>query len=139
MNDLQMAIDGLEGHTICLCKDGRIITSDKRGIAPMADFISEQRDLRGYSAADLIVGKAAALLFVKARIKAVFAQTVSTGGLETLRRHGVPCSYGELTEFIINRQGSDICPMERAVQDVNDPDEAYARICAQMSELKKAR
>ncbi len=69
----------------------------------------------------------------------MFAQTVSLGGLETLRRYGVPCSYGEVTDFIVNRQGTDICPMERAVQGVNDPDEAYARICAQMSELKKAR
>ena len=136
MNDLQIAIDCLEGHTICLCKDGRTITSEKRGIAPMADFISEQRDLRGYSAADLVVGKAAALLFVKAGIKAVFAQTVSIGGLETLRRHGVPCSYGELIDIIINRQGSDICPMERAVQDVNDPDEAYLRISAELARLR---
>ncbi len=34
MNDLEAAIKNLEGHTLALCKDGNIIVSDKRGVAP---------------------------------------------------------------------------------------------------------
>jgi len=64
MTDLELAKRNLAGHTICLCKDGKLLTSDKRGISPMMDFIEEGRDVTGYSVADKIVGKAAAFLFV---------------------------------------------------------------------------
>lgn len=136
MTDLQTAIDNLDGHTICLCKDGNIITDCKRGIAPMADFLAEGRNLRGYSVADLIVGRAVALLFVKAGIKEVYAKTISEGGAEVLRSRGIPYVYETLTDRIINRQGTDICPMERAVQGVDDPDEAYLRIRGELAKIR---
>lgn len=63
MTDLELAKRNLAGHTICLCKDGKLLTSDKRGISPMMDFIEEGRDVTGYSVADKIVGKAAAFSF----------------------------------------------------------------------------
>lgn len=136
MTDLQTAIDNLDGHTICLCKDGNIITDCKRCIAPMADFLAEGRNLRGYSVADLIVGRAVALLFVKAGIKEVYAKTISEGGAEVLRSRGIPYVYETLTDRIINRQGTDICPMERAVQGVDDPDEAYLRIRGELAKIR---
>lgn len=136
MTDLQTAIDNLDGHTICLCKDGNIITDCKRGIAPMADFLAEGRNLRGYSVADLIVGRAVALLFVKAGIKEVYAKTISEGGAEVLRSRGIPYVYETLTNKIINRQGTDICPMERTVQGVDDPDEAYLRIRGELAKIR---
>lgn len=136
MTDLQTAIDNLDGHTICLCKDGNIITDCKRGIAPMADFLAEGRNLRGYSVADLIVGRAVAMLFVKAGIKEVYAKTISEGGAEVLRSRGIPYVYETLTNKIINRQGTDICPMERAVQGVDDPDEAYLRIRGELAKIR---
>lgn len=136
MTDLQTAIANLDGHTICLCKDGNIITDCKRGIAPMADFLAEGRNLRGYSVADLIVGRAVALLFVKAGMKEVYAKTISEGGAEVLRSRGIPYVYETLTNKIINRQGTDICPMERAVQGVDDPDEAYLRIRGELAKIR---
>ena len=60
-----MAKENLSGHTICLCKDKNIFFIDKRGIAPMMGFIADGVDLKGYSVADIIVGKAVAMLFVK--------------------------------------------------------------------------
>ena len=74
MTDLELAKRNLAGHTICLCKDGRLLTSDKRGISPMMDFIEEDCDVAGYSVADKIVGKAAAFLFVLARVREVYAR-----------------------------------------------------------------
>lgn len=84
MTDLQTAKNNLEGHTICLCKDGKCLFSEKRGIAPMMDFIAEAKDLSGYSVADLVVGKAAVLLFVKCGIKRAFAKTLSKSQREYL-------------------------------------------------------
>ena len=126
MTDLQTAKINLAGHTICLCKDGVCIYSEMRGIAPMMEFIASGADLTGYSVADIVVGKAAALLFVKCGIKKVFAKTLSQKGQKILEKYGVEYEYQTLAEYIINRAGTDICPMEKAVADIDDPEDAYS-------------
>ena len=91
----------------------------------MMKFIREGRNLNGYSAADIIVGKAAAMLFVKAGISEVYGRIMSKAACGFLREHKTPFSYDMLTDSIINRKGDDICPMEKAVMNINDIDEAY--------------
>ncbi|MDE7167466.1 MAG: DUF1893 domain-containing protein [Clostridia bacterium] len=137
MTDLQIAVKNLEGHTICLCKGGKCLYSESRGISPMMNFIADGVDLAGYSVADLIVGKAAALLFVKSGIKEVYAKTLSEGGKKVLGDNGVPVTYQTLTEKIINRAGTDTCPMEKAVANTANPEEAYALLKQTLSALKK--
>lgn len=134
MTDLELAKLNLEGHTICLCKGGKLIYSEKRGIAPMMGFIADGVDLKEYSVADIVVGKAAALLFVKCGIAEVYAKTLSEAGKKVLEKHGVHYAYGKLTEKIINRAGTDICPMEKAILDCGDPEEAYFILENKLSE-----
>ena len=136
MNDLQIAKDKLAGHTICLCKDGNCLYSERRGIAPMMNFIGSGVDLKGYSVADVVVGKAAALLFVKCGISRVFAKTLSEYAQKILEFYGVDYEYGVLTERIINREGTDICPMEKAVMNTDDPEEAYVILKNKLLEMK---
>lgn len=128
MTDLQIAKSGLAGHTICLCKDGNVIYDDKHGIAPIMNYISEGVDLRGYSVADLIVGRAATMLFVR-------CGNSFRGGKAVLERYEIPFEYGVLTEKIINRSGTDICPMEKAVVSTENPDEAYSLLEQQIKIL----
>lgn len=128
MNDLRTATENLLGHTLCLCKGSVCLTSDKRGIAPIMDFIKEGKTLRGYSVADVVVGKAAALLFVRSGIKAVYAKTLSASGKKVLDEYGIYYEYETLTDRIINRTGTDVCPMEKALKDIDDPDEAYKKL-----------
>ena len=125
MTDLQIAKERLEGHTLCLVKDGSCLFSTLKGIAPMMNFIAENTPLEGYCAADLIVGKAAAMLFAKCGIKEVFAKTLSEAGQAVLERYAIKYEYETLTEKIINRAGTDVCPMEKAVTSVDDLEEAY--------------
>ena len=136
MTDVEIAKANLDGHSICLCRDGEIITDDGRGISPMMKFIAEEKDLTGYSVADLIVGKAAAMLFVKAGIVCVHGRTMSEAGRNYLEAHGIPCTYDILTEKIINRQGTDICPMEKAVSDIDDTEEGYQVLRARLEEMR---
>lgn len=138
MTDLQIAKNNLSGHTICLCKAENRIFSDKRGIAPMMGFIAAELDLSGYSVADIVVGKAAALLFVKCKIKSVFAKTLSESGKAVLERYGIEYEFDTLTDKIINRDGTDVCPMEKAVANTDNPEEAYVLIKRQ-SELLKSK
>lgn len=136
MTDIETAIRELEGHSICLCRGGEFFTDDGRGISPMMRFISEVRDLSGYSAADVIVGKAAAMLFVKAGIVSVHGRVMSESGKAFLEKNGITCTYDVITDRIINRKGTDICPMEKTVADIDDPDTAYTALLRKTEELR---
>ncbi len=83
----------------------------------MMKFISMGKDPKGYSAADMIVGKAAAS--------------------EYLEAHHIPHSYDKLTEQIINRTGDNICPMEAAVANISDPEEGYNALFNKIQEMRK--
>lgn len=94
----------------------------------MLDFISEGKDLSGFSASDLVVGKAVATLFVYAKIKSVYAKVMSKPALEYLQSHGIDAQYDTLVENIINRAGNGICPMEECVESIDDASIAYAAL-----------
>ena len=136
--DLKAAKTALAGHVLALCKDEQIFTSDLRGVAPMLDFIDRGVNLSGFSAADVVVGKAAAMLFKKAGVVAVYAKTLSKSGKRYLEENGIYAEYGALTEKIINRAGTDMCPMERAVLEISDAEEGYRAIVQRLSELRAA-
>ena len=139
MSDIRIARENLGEHSICLCKDGEWFTDDGRGISPMMRFLAEGRDLSGYSVADVIVGKAAAMLFVKAGIGIVYGKVMSESAREYLVLRGIPCICDIHTDKIINRKSDGICPMEQAVAELDDPDEGYRALQKRVSELKKRR
>ncbi|MDE7295685.1 MAG: DUF1893 domain-containing protein, partial [Clostridia bacterium] len=120
---------------ICLCKNGECLYSEKRGIAPLMGFLAQGVDLRGYSVADKVVGKAAAFLFVKCGIREAFAETLSQSAKAVLEAHGIPVTYSVLTEKIINRAGTDMCPMEKTVLNVDNAEDAYLVLKEKMREM----
>ena len=139
MSDIDRAKAALRGHSVAVCRAGEVMTRDGRGIAPLLAIASEENALRGASVADLIVGKAAAMLMTYAGVSEVYAEVMSEAGERTLSEHDIPHSSGLLVPYIIDRTGKDVCPMERAVADVSDPAEAYAVLSARLEELKRAR
>ena len=114
------------------------MTEDGKGIAPLVRLIGAGRDLTGFSAADKIVGKAAAMLFIKAKVCAVYGQVMTDEARTLLLAGGITCRSGELTEKIINRKGTDLCPMEKAVAALQDPEEAFAVIRQKLADLRKS-
>ena len=134
--DLQNAKKNLLNHTICLCKDATCLFSDKKGISPMMDFINDNIDLNGYSVADLIVGKAVAFLFVKCNIKNVYAKVLSKSGKEILDKYHIYYEYETITEKIINREGNDICPMEKVVLNIDDAEIAYIKLKEKLDNMR---
>ena len=136
MTDLQTAVMNLGEHSVCLCKNGEWFTADGRGIAPVLELMAERGDLSGHSAADIIVGKAAAMLFVKAGITAVHGRVMSEAGRKYLEERGIPCTWDALTERIINRDGTDVCPMEKTVADIEDAELGYRALRAKVREMR---
>lgn len=139
MTDIEVAVQALPGHSLVLCRGGNVWKSDLRGVAPMVDQLQNGVDLRGYSAADKVVGRAAAMLFIAAGVVAVYAETMSLAAEELLHRHGIITSCGGRTDRIRNRDHTDICPMEKAVADTEDVTEGVARIYAKLGEMRGAR
>ena len=139
MTDLENARRLLEGHTLALCKGEDVILSDKRGIAPMLELNDSGRDLRGYSAADVVVGKAAAMLFSKAGIAAVYAKTLSRPALKYLETQKIPVFYDTLADNIINRDKTDICPMEKAVLATDDEEKAVELLKEKFRRLNEGK
>ncbi|MCR5491899.1 MAG: DUF1893 domain-containing protein [Bacilli bacterium] len=136
MSDLDRAIKLLEGHTCALVLGDRAYVSAERGIKPIAFLLEEGIDLEGFSVADKIIGRAVAFLLIKAKAKEAYGEVVSTGALALLEAHNIPCAYATLTEKIINRRGDDICPMEKAVQEIEEAEEAYKALLSKVLELQ---
>lgn len=111
--------------TMVLVKDDDVIDSKENGIKPLLNLIDSNIFLNGYSIADKIVGKAQAMLIVKAKISEVYAKTISKQAENILNRYNIPYTYDNLTDMIINRDKTDICPMEKTVKDIDDIDKAY--------------
>ena len=127
-----------EKLTCILQKGDNVLTSTQTGIRPLLEWIDEKQDTRDGAAADKIVGKAAALLYVFMGVRAVYAEVLSAGGLRTLQAHGIRAEYGTLTDYIVNRAGTGMCPMEETVQTVSDPAEALAALRATAARLRAA-
>lgn len=121
------------------CRDGVMLTGAGRGVKPLLQWLAEGRDLHGYSAADRIVGKAAALLYARLGVRAVYAQTMSEGGLAALGDLGIAADYGVLVPMILNRRRDGMCPIERSVQSIDDPVMAEAAARAAVADLMSRR
>lgn len=129
MKDIDKAKNLLKNKATCvLVKDDVEIVSEQTGIKSMMIFIKEGKDLNGFSVADKIVGKAVAMLFKKAGIKEVYAEVISKSGLQYLQDSNIMTTYKILTDKIINRSGTGICPMEETVSNIEDCEQGYVAL-----------
>lgn len=122
-------------YTLVLSDGKTILTDTKRGVKPLLDLLDKNTDLSGFSAADKVVGKAAAFLYVLLNIKEVYADVISTHALVVFEQHKIPVEYNTLTDKIKNRAGTGFCPMETAVLDENEPEKALKKIREKAKEL----
>lgn len=91
-------------------------TSNDIGVKPILSKINE--DMNFYKSADIedtIVGKAAACLYVLAKIKFVYAHTLSESAKIYLEKNNVSFKYDKLVKEIRNRTNTDMCPLEKSV------------------------
>ncbi len=135
MRSIELLKDG--NFTCVLVKNDSIFTSKERGVKPILAFLENSDcDFTDYSAADKIVGKAAAFLYVLLRVKRVFALTVSEPAAFVLEKYGIEITYENRVKAIRNRTNTGFCPMEQSVIDIDSPDEAFYAIKKRLSELQ---
>lgn len=137
MTDLQKAKELLihSDSTCVLQKGEKTYTSKQRGVRPLVEWLEANEDLKGFSAADKVVGRGAAFLYVLLNIKAVYAHVISHAALEVLQAQDILVEYDTAVENIINRKGDGICPFEAAVLGIANVNEAYRAIRQKMQEM----
>ncbi len=116
------------GYTCVLCREGRVHTATARGVKPLVDWLDSGLDLRGFSAADKVVGRATAFLYVLLGVREVHALVMSAPAKEALEAGGIAASCGAEVAGIINRRGDGPCPFEEAVLGITEPTEALNAI-----------
>lgn len=129
---MKQLIDTLhdEGLTLVI-KDagGNLHRFTQRCVKDLLTLVTESPEiLNGALVADKAVGKAAASCMVVGGVKHVYADVMSEPALALLERHGVKAQYARLVDHIINRAGTDWCPMERLSRDIDDPAVVTQRI-----------
>lgn len=124
-------------YTCAVCRDDAVYTATERGVKPLLNWLDSDLDLSGFSAADRVVGRATAFLYVLLGVKEVYARIMSRPAAEVLRAHGIAAEAGTLVDGIINRKGTGPCPFEAAVMEITDAREALAAIRAKMAQMQK--
>lgn len=122
-------------YTCVLQKEETIFTSTDRGVKPLLQWVNERKDFIGFCAADKVVGKAAAYLYVLLKVEAVYAKIISVPAAHVLEEHGIEVFFSEKVDAIHNRTHTGFCPMETAVWDIDNPEEALVAIRNKASEL----
>lgn len=122
-------------HRLVIIKNGIITTSNERGVKALLNLLDVSTDFSGAYAADKVVGKAAAMIYVLLGIKALYASVISEGAKAIIENHGIFLEYDEVVPYIINRQGDGVCPMELAVGDEKDPEKAVEKVKIKLLQL----
>lgn len=115
-------------YTCVLCKQQTVYTSKKRGILPLVEWADSQIKLSGFSAADKIVGKAAAFIYIYLGVKEVYAPVMSRTAADLLTANGIQPFFDVCTKEIINRTNTGRCPMECAVDTADNALEALSAV-----------
>ena len=124
--------------SIVIVGENDVYTSTKHGVAPLLEILDGGDDvIKNSFVADKVVGKAAALLMVKGGVKEVYADIISSHAFDVFEKYKIKTYYGNLVEYIINRDKTGMCPMEKAVLEVDEPNTAYDVLKKKIAEMRK--
>lgn len=124
--------------TCVLCFGTQVYTSRERGVKPLLALLDSGSDLRGFAAADKVVGRGAAYLYCLLGVRSVYAGVISTAAMEVLEQAGIAVTAERTVDRIRNRAGNGLCPIESATMSSKTPAEALAAIRRTLKKLEEA-
>jgi hypothetical protein len=115
----------LDGRSLVIARKGKVLLEKTGvGIRPLLEVISESNGLLLNSViADKVVGMAVAMIARDYGARAVYGDVMSWGAQRIFVDARITYSYGQLTDYIRNREGTGMCPVEEAAKrsfDVED-------------------
>ena len=118
-----------EGCSLVIRSQGKEQCYWKRGVADLLHLLHNEPDeLHQAQLADKVIGKGAAALMVLGGVKEVYAHVISQPALQLLEDAGVSVSYSQCVEHIINRAGTDWCPVEKLCRSAATAEECLPLI-----------
>lgn len=112
------------------------------GVQPLLELMETAGGralLKNAFVVDKIIGKAAAMIFVLGDIAGAYGITISINGKKYLEKHGKNCRSERCVDAISDRSGKGICPIERSVLELDDPQEGYQVIAATRKALLQGK
>ncbi len=112
----------------------------QRGVADLHYLLhNEPEMLHDAQLADKVVGKGAAALMALGHVREVFAHTISQPALCLLKKAGITVNYEQCVEHIINRAGTDWCPVEKLCSQADTPEECLPLIESFIAKMKQVK
>ena len=137
----QQLIDRLhaEGCSCVIYNNDHTHLFHKRGVQDLHQLLHTSPDtLRGAMIADKVVGKGAAVLMAAGGVRWVYADVISQSALEFLLTHNIEAEYGRVVPNIINRAGTDICPVEKLCMQCDNIEDALRLIDEFIEKMRRA-
>ncbi len=101
----------------------------ERGVKDLFRLLHEEpTSLRGAFIADKVVGKGAAALMILGGIDGLYADVISSAALDLFRTVGMEPRYLREAPHIIDRTGTDICPVEKLCAECRTAEECLPLI-----------
>ena len=112
--------------TLQVYKDNKLIfASDKERLLPLIEYIDTfASNYKQVVVFDKIMGRAAALLCMKANCKEVYSPLGSELSIEVLNQNNIKHHVIEIVPYIQKSNREDMCPMEKLSLD-KDSEEFY--------------
>ena len=108
---------------------GQVVEFHNPGVKDLFELVaSRPHELAGALVADRVIGRGAALLLALGKVREVYAQVISSPAVKVLEDARITVDFGTMVPYIINRDGTDICPVEKLTMNISDPEEAYGKI-----------
>ena len=116
------------GASVVVARNGVIVAVEEgRGIGPLVKLLDEMK-LQGAIVVDKVIGRAAAAICAQGGAKKVFATLAGKGAAELLEKRGVTFTAEKTVDRILNHEQKDSCPMEKAVDGIEDPEKMVEAI-----------
>ena len=124
-----------------LLQKGKISQVERgRGVSPLLRmYDKDPRAMAGGILVDKVIGRAAAAIAICAKVKFVHGQIISEDARQFLSENGIPSSGVLHVHRILNRRRNGLCPLEKSVQGINDPEKALEALRKKISELMRSQ
>ena len=125
----------------CSCiihNNGTTRAFHERGVKDLHRLLEQEPEiLSGASLADKVIGKGAAALMIVGGVAWVYADVISRAAMELFEQSRVEVQHGEVVPNIINRAGTDICPVEKLCRDCKTAEECLPLIDKFIKEMSR--
>ncbi|MBC7091409.1 MAG: DUF1893 domain-containing protein [Nitrososphaeria archaeon] len=114
-----------------IVKNGEILFESREGgVRKILETVRDHgQKLVNSALADKVVGKAVMLIALKVGFDSIYAKILSKSALDIASKANKSLVFDEVVESILNKDGTDICPFEKSVKFVEDPEIAYNILC----------